>query len=116
MAFLYLKINHLLHNPYGAVVTTAWLASHGVTSDQARKLASSGWLQRVGHGAYCQAGEPLTWESAVFALQTSDHTGLHRFGPVAKRPWHCMALPTICPWGRAQRICMARKPFGCPVG
>lgn len=65
-----MKINYLLQKiPHGAVVTTAWLASHGVTSDQARKLASSGWLKRVGHGAYCRAGDPLSWESGVFALQ-----------------------------------------------
>nr|WP_275299084.1 AbiEi antitoxin N-terminal domain-containing protein [Halomonas kenyensis] len=42
--------------PHGAVVTTEWLASHGITLDQARKLASSGWLQRVGYGAYCRVG------------------------------------------------------------
>ncbi|WP_280570744.1 AbiEi antitoxin N-terminal domain-containing protein [Chromohalobacter sp. 296-RDG] len=114
MAILYLKINQLLHKiSHGAVVTTAWLASHGVTSDQARKLADSGWLQRVGHGAYCQAGEPLSWESAVFAMQASDDPG---FGQVARRPWLCMDLSTTCPWGRAQRICMARRPFGCPGG
>ncbi|MDH2374861.1 hypothetical protein F8A90_06440 [Cobetia sp. cqz5-12] len=75
-----MKINQLLQKiPRGAVVTTAWLASHGVTSDQARKLANSGWLQRVGHGAYCQAGEPLTWESAVFALQAIDGLGMPTF-------------------------------------
>jgi len=74
------KINQLLQKiPRDAVVTTAWLASHGVTSDQARKLANSGWLQRVGHGAYCQAGEPLTWESAVFALQAIDGLGMPTF-------------------------------------
>lgn len=67
-----MKINQLLQQiPYGAVVTTAWLATHGVTPDQARKLATSGWLQRVGHGAYCRAGDPLSWESGVHALQAS---------------------------------------------
>ncbi|ARS53527.1 type IV toxin-antitoxin system AbiEi family antitoxin domain-containing protein [Kushneria konosiri] len=77
-----MKINQLLHKiPHGAVVTTAWLASHGVTSDQARKLASAGWLQRVGHGAYCQSGESLGWESAIFALQTSNDTELPSLWP-----------------------------------
>lgn len=77
-----MKINQLLHKiPYGVVVTTAWLASHDVTTDQARKLAGSGWLKRVGHGAYCQAWEPLTWESAVFALQASDDTEMPPLWP-----------------------------------
>jgi len=67
-----MKINQLWQQiPHGAVVTTAWLAAQGVSSDQARKLANSGWLQRVGHGAYRRAGDPLSWESAVFALQSS---------------------------------------------
>lgn len=77
-----MKINHLLHEiPYGAVVTTAWLAAYGVTADQARKLAQSGWLKRVGHGAYCKAGDPLSWESAVFALQASDCSGVPPLWP-----------------------------------
>ncbi|MCK8515001.1 type IV toxin-antitoxin system AbiEi family antitoxin [Methylonatrum kenyense] len=67
-----MKINQLLREiPYGAVVTTAWLGVRGVSTDQARKLTRSGWLRRVGHGAYCRAGDSLTWESAVFALQAS---------------------------------------------
>lgn len=67
-----MKLNQLLHAiPHGAVVTTAWLGVRGVSTDQARKLTRSGWLRRVGHGAYCRAGDSLTWESAVFALQAS---------------------------------------------
>src|SRR5699024_3017760 len=80
--FSSVKLNHLLRKiPHGAVVTTAWLAARGVSSDQARKLARSGWLQRVGHGAYCRAGDPLSWESAVFALQTSDDAELPPLWP-----------------------------------
>jgi len=76
------ETNRLLHKiPYGAVVTTAWLASHGVTTDQARKLAGRGWLKRVGYGAYFQAEAPLTWESGVFALQASYDTGLPPLWP-----------------------------------
>lgn len=65
-----MKTNQLLEKlPYGAVVTATWLAEHGVSSDRARKLADSGWLARVGHGAYARAGDPLRWEGAVFGLQ-----------------------------------------------
>ncbi len=67
--------------PAGAVVTTAWLASRDVSADQARKLAGGGWLQRVGHGAYSRAGDSLSWESAVFALQAIGNSGLPRFWP-----------------------------------
>ncbi|MFQ3789226.1 AbiEi antitoxin N-terminal domain-containing protein [Halomonas sp. A29] len=68
-----MKINRLLQKiPQGAVVTTVWLAS----SNQVRMLAGSGRLQRVGYGAYCQSGHSLNWQSAVFALQASDDSGL----------------------------------------
>lgn len=71
-----MKLNLLWQQiPHGAVVTTAWLTAHDVTPDQARKLANSGWLQRVGHGAYGRAGDPLSWESGVFALQAAGEQG-----------------------------------------
>lgn len=57
-------------------MTTSWLASHEVTRDQARKMAKSAWLARVGHGAYCKAGDPLSWESGVYALQAEDKSSL----------------------------------------
>jgi len=57
-----MKINQLLQAiPSGAVVTTTWLAAHEVSADQARKLAGSGWLRRVGHGAYSRPGDALSW-------------------------------------------------------
>lgn len=65
-----MKTNQLMEKlPYGAVVTQAWLDDHGVISDKARRLASSGWLVRVGHGAYARASDPLRWEGGVFGLQ-----------------------------------------------
>lgn len=71
-----MKLNLLWQQiPHGAVVTTAWLAAHDVTPDQARKLANSGWLKRVGHGAYCRAGDLLSWESGIFALQALGEQG-----------------------------------------
>lgn len=65
-----MKLNQLVEQlPYGAVVPQAWLEQHGVSSSKASYLASSDWLTRVGHGAYCRKGVPLTWEGAVFGLQ-----------------------------------------------
>lgn len=84
-----MKINQLLQAiPSGAVVTTTWLAAHEVSADQARKLAGSGWLRRVGHGAYSRPGDALSWESAVFALQAHcEDKRVSECEPAAPRFW-----------------------------
>lgn len=76
------KINRLWQQiPHGAVVTTVWLEVHGVSANHAAKLADAGWLRRLGRGAYCRAGDPLTWESGVFALQALSDPASPPFWP-----------------------------------
>ena len=73
------KINQRLNAaPAGAVLTSAWLKRQGISSRLADYYASSGWLHRVGEGAFTvQPGAPA-WLGAVFGLQqksTSFHPG-----------------------------------------
>lgn len=76
------KINQLWQQiPHGAVVTTAWLDAHGISANHAAKLTEAGWLKRLGRGAYCRAGDPLTWESGVFALQALSDPAASPFWP-----------------------------------
>jgi hypothetical protein len=64
------KINQgLVTAPANAVLTSVWLKEHGISSKLAVYYASSGWLHRVGDGAFTvQPGTP-TWMGAVFGLQ-----------------------------------------------
>lgn len=65
-----MKLNQLLAGwPPGVVATQAWLHQHGVGSSLARKYQQSGWLERVGHGAWQRCGDRVDWLGAVFALQ-----------------------------------------------
>lgn len=65
-----MKINYLLADwPSGVVATQAWLHQHGVGSSLARKYQQSGWLERVGHGAWQRCGDSIDWQGGVFALQ-----------------------------------------------
>lgn len=82
------------------MVTTAWLASRDVSADQARKLAGSGWLQRVGYGAYSRAGDALSWESAVFALQAECAAGEPRFWPGGPTALALQGFSHYLPLGR----------------
>jgi hypothetical protein len=76
------KINELLQQiSSGAVISPEWLATAGVSSDRARKLANGGWLQRVGHGAYGRKGDRLTWEGGVYGLQFGGIDTQPRFWP-----------------------------------
>ncbi|HLD68080.1 MAG TPA: type IV toxin-antitoxin system AbiEi family antitoxin domain-containing protein [Pseudomonas sp.] len=65
-----MKINDMLADwPSGVVATQAWLHQHAVGSSLARKYQQSGWLERVGHGAWQRRGDKVDWQGGVFALQ-----------------------------------------------
>lgn len=64
------NINRVLSQwPYGLVATSHWLERHGVRAEQAHKWAKSGWLVRIGYGAYARAGDNPGWEGGVAGLQ-----------------------------------------------
>lgn len=74
-----MKINQLLSDwPSGAVVTQAWLHTHGVGPSLVQKYQQSGWLERVGHGTWQRRGDKVDWQGGVFALQQENQI---RFWP-----------------------------------
>lgn len=65
-----IKINNLLKTaPRSAVLTTAWLKKHGISNKLAWWYVKSGWFKHVADGAYCFAGDTVTWAGAVAAIQ-----------------------------------------------
>lgn len=65
------KINQLVQNwPKGVVGTQRWLDAQGVNRFLAQQYCRSGWIERVGQGAYQLAGDSLKWTGAVYALQS----------------------------------------------
>ena len=82
----YTKINQMLKNTVpGAVLTSSWLDEQGVSKDLARKYVSSGWLERVGRGAYKRAGDHVDWQGGLYALQTQLNLNVHVAGVSALR-------------------------------
>lgn len=64
------KVNQLLVGwPQGAVVTQPCLDAQGVNKTQAHKYQKSGWLERVGHGAWRRSGDRVDWLGAVYGMQ-----------------------------------------------
>ncbi|TVQ43497.1 MAG: hypothetical protein EA371_15115 [Gammaproteobacteria bacterium] len=78
------KINQLLRQwPSGNVATLRWLNTRGVDHRLADKYVQSGWLERVGHGAYKRAGASVDWFGAVHALQAQLALAVHPGGITA---------------------------------
>ena len=78
------KINQLLQQwPAGTVATLLWLDSLGVDRRLADKYVKSGWLERLGHGAFKRAGATVDWVGAVHALQTQLGLDVHPGGITA---------------------------------
>jgi hypothetical protein len=72
------KINHFMVTaPSGVVLTAAWLEEQGVSSKLAWWYVHSGLLEKLGTNAYKKAGDHITWEGAINALQTQLATPIH---------------------------------------
>ena len=64
------KLNQRLTSaPTAAVLTSAWLKNWGISSRLADYYSRSGWLHRVGDGAFTARPETPTWTGAVYGLQ-----------------------------------------------
>jgi hypothetical protein len=69
------KINKLLKNiPKDSIVIQSWLNKEGISRQLAYRYLHSGWLERVGRGAYKRAGDNPKWFGGLNALQCQlDH-------------------------------------------
>ena len=72
----------LAHLPRGGPLGLDLLAAHGITAKHASALVSSGWLLRLGRGAYGLPGDTLQRESCL-AVLAQQVPGLHVAGKTA---------------------------------
>jgi hypothetical protein len=78
------KLNSVLAAwPRGRVVTSKWLKDQGVSDQLASQYVRSGWIRRLGRGAYVLPEDPVTWEGAVATLQQQLALSIHPGGPTA---------------------------------
>lgn len=68
--------------PAGSPLTTTLLSRHGISADLAVHYVRTGWLKRLGRGVYYRAGQPLSRDATLVALQCQI-TGLHIGGKTA---------------------------------
>jgi len=55
----------------------SWLEEQGIYRQLAHAYCKSGWLIRIEHGAYQQAGDRVDWPGAVYTLQNQLKLKLH---------------------------------------
>ncbi len=78
------KLNQLLTKwPSGTVAVYEWLKEEGIYRQLAERYVKSGWLQRVGNGAFVRLGEQVDWSGGLYALQNNMKLPVHVSGMTA---------------------------------
>ena len=63
-------LNQLLQAwPYGVVAVSSWLQVQGAYQQLMHEYEKSGWVRRIGRGAYARAGDKVDWRGGLWALQ-----------------------------------------------
>ncbi|MCK4829595.1 type IV toxin-antitoxin system AbiEi family antitoxin [bacterium] len=77
-------INNLLRNwPKNTVSVYAGLEKQGVYRQLAGAYVKSGWIERIGQGAFKRAGEIVEWSGGLYALQAQLNMSVHPAGKTA---------------------------------
>jgi hypothetical protein len=64
------KLCQLLSSwPAGVVGVQPWLEERQIYRQLSNHYASHGWLKKIGGGAYVRAGEMVTWQGGMYAIQ-----------------------------------------------
>ena len=102
------KINQILQDwPSNTVITTGWLKSKGIYRQLVDIYQKSGWIERIGPGAYKRKGDNLTWEGGVYALQSLQNLDIHVGGKTSlelQGKGHYLRL------GKRKKVILWKKP------
>ena len=78
------KINKLMQRwPKNTVAVYPWLKKFGIYRQLAEKYVESGWIERVGRGAFKKEGDRLNWFGGIYTLQTHLDMTVHPAGKTA---------------------------------
>jgi hypothetical protein len=78
------KLNNLMKLwPSRAICLSSWLEEKGVSQPLTFTYLQSGWLERVGAGAFKRAGEKIEWPSGLQAIQNQANLNIHLGGKSA---------------------------------
>lgn len=75
------KLNQILAQPLGTVLTSRWLVEQGYSLDLQKQYKKSHWFESIGTGALIRHGDQVNYLGGVFALQSQLGLDIH---PAAK--------------------------------
>lgn len=78
------KLKHLFEIwPVHTIATANWLLRHGFKYENLAGYLHSGWISRVGAGAFKRQKDQLTWEGAIYGVQQQYPHRIHLGGRTA---------------------------------
>ena len=84
-----------------------WLETQGAYQQLLYEYEKGGWIQRIGQGAYIQAGDSVEWTGALYAVQAQMELPVH-IG--AKTALQLQGYAHFLPLGKGTRVSL----FGAP--
>jgi len=71
-------LNQLLQKwPAGSVAVSSWLKLLGAYQQLMYEYEKSGWVRRIGRGAYVRAGDEIDWSGGLYAIQQQLALSVH---------------------------------------
>ena len=78
------KLNYILKSwPSRAICLSRWLKENGISQPLTFTYLKSGWLEKIGSGAFKRAGENVEWPSGLQAIQSQAKLSIHLGGKSA---------------------------------
>jgi len=72
------KLNNLFHHWIaGQLVTSDWLNHHGIYHQLSDVYVKHGWIERLTSGIFKRPNDTITWQSALYTLQTLKQLPVH---------------------------------------
>ncbi len=69
--------------PRNAVITTSALKAKGFSDQLIQKYSHSGWLKRIGVGAFIRQNDQVSWQGSLYAIQHDLKKSIHIGGLTA---------------------------------
>jgi len=102
------KLNRLLRAwPQGTVAVSPWLEKQGAYQQLLHEYEKSGWIERIGQGAYIRAGDAVEWTGGLYALQNHLKLPVH---VAAKTALQMQGYAHFLPLGKGRVVTL----FGTP--
>lgn len=96
--------------PKHTVLTSRWLLKQGLSHENLAGYQKSGWVRRVGSGAFQQTSDNISWEGTVYGLQ-KQHPGLFHIG--GRTALELLGAAHFIPLGQPNvfLFCSKRRPL-----